>query len=77
MLYGAIPGDSAIARDIAFGIATWGGMMLMVMPLAGAGFFGLAMGVMAPMMTLVLHIVFGAVLGAAFQALVSKRLALA
>ena len=43
-------------------------MMVMVMPMAGAGLFGMAFGVMAPMMTLVLHIVFGAVLGAVYQA---------
>ncbi len=30
---------------------------------AGAGFFGMKMGIMAPMMTLVLHIIFGAVMG--------------
>jgi len=40
----------------------------MVMPMAGAGLFGMAMGIMAPMMTLVLHVIFGAVLGAVFQA---------
>jgi hypothetical protein len=33
------------------------------MPMAGAGLFGMNMGVMAPMMTLVLHLIFGAVLG--------------
>jgi len=34
-----------------------------VMPMAGAGFFGMQMGLMAPIMTLVLHLIFGAVLG--------------
>lgn len=41
-------------------------MMVMLMPMAGAGFFGLSMGVMAPVMTLMLHLVFGAVLGWTF-----------
>ena len=36
---------------------------LMVMPMAGAGLFGMDMDLMAPMRTLVLHLVFGAVLG--------------
>jgi hypothetical protein len=76
-LYQVTPGNGAIAKGVAIGLAAWAGMMLMVMPMVGAGFFGLAMGLMAPMMTLVLHIAFGAVLGATFQALASERLALA
>jgi hypothetical protein len=39
----------------------------MVMPMAGAWLFGMAMGLMAPVMTLVLHVIFGAVLGAVCQ----------
>lgn len=68
VLYGLIPGSGAVMKGILFGIAAWLGMMVMVMPIAGAGLFGMAFGVMAPMMTLVLHIVFGAVLGAVYQA---------
>ena len=41
-------------------------MMLVVMPMAGAGVFGLNMGMMAPLMTLMLHAIYGAVLGFAF-----------
>ena len=46
-------------------------MMVMVMPMAGAGLFGMKMGLMAPMMTLVLHLVFGAVLGWIYGKLLS------
>jgi hypothetical protein len=77
LLHDAIPGSNTIARGVVFGIAAWLGMMIMVMPMAGAGFFGMALGLMAPMMTLALHIVFGAVLGATFQALTTRRGALA
>ena len=35
----------------------------MMIPMAGAGLFGMKLGVMAPMMTFVLHLVFGAALG--------------
>ena len=35
----------------------------MVMPMAGAGLFGMKLGMMAPLMTWVLHLVFGAVMG--------------
>lgn len=68
VLYGVIPGSGAVGKGILFGIAAWLGMMVMVMPMAGAGLFGMAFGIMAPMMTLILHVVFGAVLGAAYQA---------
>ncbi|PKQ13290.1 MAG: hypothetical protein CVT70_04785 [Alphaproteobacteria bacterium HGW-Alphaproteobacteria-1] len=68
LLYSAIPGGSAVIKGIVFGIAAWLMMMIAVMPMAGAGVFGMNFGMMAPMMTLVLHIIFGAVMGAVFQA---------
>lgn len=77
LVYGLLPGGSAIGKGVIFGIAAWLGMMIMVMPMAGAGLFGLAFGIMAPMMTLALHLVFGAVLGGVFQALTAGRGALA
>jgi len=45
-------------------------MMLVLMPLVGAGFFALDLGVMAPVATLVLHVIFGAVLGVVYGALI-------
>ncbi|AML53031.1 DUF6789 family protein [Falsihalocynthiibacter arcticus] len=66
VLYDMIPGRSAVQKGIVFGIADWLGMMIVIMPMAGAGLFGLGLGMMAPVMTLVLHIIFGAVLGAVF-----------
>lgn len=68
VVYRIIPGSGTVMKGILFGVAAWLGMMVMVMPMAGAGLFGMAFGIMAPMMTLVLHIVFGAVLGAVYQA---------
>jgi hypothetical protein len=41
-------------------------MMIVMMPMAGAGLFGLKIGVMAPAATLVLHWIYGAVLGGLF-----------
>ncbi len=61
-----LPGISVVTKGISFGIAAWFMMMLMVMPMAGAGLFGLNMGMMAPLMTLMLHAIYGAVLGFAF-----------
>ncbi|MEO8022332.1 DUF6789 family protein [Polaromonas sp.] len=43
--------------------AVVGRLVMMVMLMAGAGLFGMKMVLMAPMMTLVLHLIFGAVLG--------------
>lgn len=73
VLYRVIPSGSALSKGIVFGIAAWLAMMVMVMPMAGAGLFGMAFGIMAPMMTLVLHIVFGVVLGTVYQTLASPE----
>lgn len=67
VLYKFIPGGGAVTRGVVFGLGAWLMMMLAVMPMAGAGLFGMNMGIMAPMMTAALHIVFGAVLGFAFR----------
>ncbi len=75
VLYGMIPGGTALIKGAVFGVAAWLGMMVMVMPMAGAGLFGMAFGIMAPMMTLVLHIIFGAVLGTVFHMLVEPKAA--
>lgn len=69
LVFAMIPGGSAVMRGVAFGIAAWLGMMIAVMPMAGAGLFGMGLGIMAPVMTLVLHVIFGAVLGLVFQTL--------
>ena len=61
-LAGKLPG-SLIVQGMIVCILGWLGMMIVVMPMAGAGLFGLNFGIMAPMMTLVLHVIFGAVLG--------------
>lgn len=63
-----LPGGP-IWSGVLFGVAAWLMMMIAVMPMAGAGLFGLGMGIMAPIVTLMLHAIFGAVLGAVFQAL--------
>jgi len=68
-----LPGGTNITKGISFGIGAWALMMLLVMPMAGAGFFGLNMGMMAPVMTLMLHVIYGAVLGFAYEKLGSDR----
>jgi hypothetical protein len=58
-----LPGTSHVGHGVMLGVIGWLIMMVVLMPMAGAGLFGMNMGVMAPMMTLVLHLIFGAVLG--------------
>ena len=67
LLYNVIPGGSAPVKGVVYGIAAWLFLMFAVMPIAGVGLFGLDLGVMAPVTVLVLHIVFGAVLGIVYQ----------
>jgi hypothetical protein len=65
LLRSRIPSGDTLS-GIWFGVGAWVLMMVVVMPMAGAGLFGLNIGVMAPVMTLMLHIIFGAVLGAVY-----------
>ena len=48
-------------------------MMIVMMPMAGAGLFGLGLSMMTPVATLVLHIVFGLVLGGVYGLLGAKQ----
>ncbi|MDF2114015.1 hypothetical protein PY365_00390 [Roseiarcaceae bacterium H3SJ34-1] len=61
-----LPGESHWLKGIAFAAGAWLIMMIAMMPMAGAGLFGYHLGMTAPVMTLMLHIVFGFVLGAVY-----------
>lgn len=61
-----LPGGSHWAKGIVFSTGAWLLMMILVMPMAGAGLFGMNLGIMAPIMTLILHLIFGAVLGGVY-----------
>lgn len=66
---------SIVAQGVGLGIAGWLVMMIVLMPMAGGGMFGLAMpsGMMIPAATLMLHIIFGAVLGFSFAKLTNRE----
>lgn len=66
ILFSLLPGSGAVRKGISFGVLAWLMMMIGPMPMAGAGLFGMNLGLMAPMMTLVLHIIFGAAMGLVF-----------
>ena len=59
-----LPGDSKMGHGVFLATAGWLMMMVVLMPMAGAGFFGLNLGISTPIMTLILHLIFGAILGA-------------
>lgn len=63
LIYPRLPGDRGLVRGTVFGVFAWLAMMLLFLPIAGDGFFGVAVGWPVPIYTLVLHLVFGAVLG--------------
>lgn len=67
-LAGRLPGDYWF-QGVLFATGAWLLMMIVIMPMAGAGLFGAKLGVGAPIITLVLHWIFGAVMGATFGAL--------
>ena len=64
----SLPGPHWI-RGVIFATGAW----LVMMPMAGEGFFGVNMGMMAPIATLMLHWIFGAVLGWVYGARLSAR----
>jgi uncharacterized membrane protein YagU involved in acid resistance len=53
-------------RGAIFAVGAWLTMMIVVMPMAAAGMFGLGLARMAPAATLLLHVVFGLVLGGVY-----------
>ncbi|EFI53080.1 DUF6789 family protein [Afipia sp. 1NLS2] len=50
-------------RGAIFATGAWLVMMVVMMPMAGAGLLGLHLGMMAPIAALILHWIYGAVLG--------------
>ncbi len=56
-------------KGLMFGVFAWVMMMLLFMPVVGGGLFGLQLGIVAPVGMLVLHLIYGAVIGTVFDAL--------
>ncbi|MEO7775467.1 MAG: DUF6789 family protein [Steroidobacteraceae bacterium] len=77
LVYGWLPGSKAVAKGLSFSVFAWLMMMLVPMPMAGAGLFGLKLGIMAPVVTLMMHLIWGAVLGYSYAWLASRPTSLA
>ena len=73
LLYRFLPGKSSVVKGIIFSLGAWLIMMLVIMPMAGEGIFGLNIGIPAPLMTMMLHIVFGVVMGLVFSKQISAN----
>jgi len=73
LLAPSLPGGPTVSGMI-LGAAGWLIMMVLIMPMAGQGLFGMNLGIMAPVMTLVLHLIFGAVLGWTYGTLMVHEL---
>jgi hypothetical protein len=58
----SLPGPPAV-RGMVFSAGAWLLMMIIVMPITGAGMFGLSLGPSVPVAILMLHLIFGATLG--------------
>jgi hypothetical protein len=58
-----------LINGLMFASVIWWGVMLIIMPLAGEGLFGIHLGLAAPTVTLMLHWAYGAVLGLVYGAL--------
>lgn len=63
--YDTWPG-TPLMKGAVFSFMVWLLMMSMFLPMAGAGFFGVNLGPSAAVATLVLHLIFGLVLGGVF-----------
>ena len=61
-----LPVRSPALKGLLFGMLLWLGMMAVFMPLTGAGFFAIDRGVVLPVATLVLNLVYGVVLGSLY-----------
>src|SRR6516225_8196955 len=64
-LQASLPG-APVVKGLIFGALAWLAMMIIFMPLAGHGLFALSLGSQATVATLVLHLIYGAVLGVAY-----------
>lgn len=65
LVFSSLPFGGHVLRGTILGAVGWLMMMVAVMPMMGAGMFGMAMpsGMMVPVATLMLHLIFGAALG--------------
>lgn len=67
-----LPGPAAV-KGMLFALGPWAFVVAVAMPVAGLGLFGLRLGAGAALLTLAMHLLFGAVLGAVHALLAGRR----
>jgi hypothetical protein len=70
-----LPMQMYLTKSLAFAVTSWVLMMVLFMPLAGAGFFGLERSPVVPVGTLVLNLAYWLVLGMSYRWLVGPAAA--
>jgi hypothetical protein len=68
-----LPGRSYWVKGAAFGVIAGLLTMLLVMPLAGAGYFGMKLTLLDPIVSLVYHIIYGVTLGGVYSLFVGRH----
>jgi len=71
VLHPAIPGSNLI-KGLIFSVGAWLLMMSIFLPIAGQGIFGMNVGMVVPVMALMLHLVYGVVLGVVYGKLSTR-----
>lgn len=64
-----LPGSRSWVKGMSFGVGATLFVMLMVMPLAGAGYFGMHLDLTQPLVTLAEHLIYGLILGVVYAGL--------
>lgn len=68
-----LPGKTELVKGLWLSIFAWLVMMLVWMPMANVGVFASALGWTTAAVTLVLHLIFGVVLGASYASLIHVK----
>ena len=64
-----LPGIHFYSKGIALGVMGWLVLMLAIMPTMGHDLFAMKLGIITPIAILILHIIFGFVLGISYKKL--------
>jgi hypothetical protein len=64
-----IPGSTCLTKAVIFAIGAWLLMQVIILPLDGADFFGVRYSFWAPVVTFILHVIYGFTLGTVFARL--------
>jgi len=67
-----LPGRQYWVKGCAFGVIAGLLTLLLVMPLAGAGYFGMELTLLDPVVSLFYHIIYGATLGGVYSLLAAR-----